>query len=144
MSVNWNCSNLLYCISENPMKWWMGYALCKSSFSTDYCDWKVTVIQQIPLKTSCIEYQQNCEIVHGMHGEVHLQPYINEVLLWIIMSENWNCPQTFNFRNIFGTIHEIPEKVHLCSYANQNLLWTSMAVNRCCMNYKTSLQRFRL
>lgn len=144
MSVNWNCSNLLYHIQENPMKWCMGYALCKSSFSVDYCGWKVTVKQQISLEISCIEYQQNCETIHGMNGEVHLWPYINQVLLWINMSENQNCLLTFDFRNIFRTIHEIHEKVYVCPYANRSLLWTSMAENWYCMTRSHKYDHSRL
>lgn len=49
-----------------------GVCLCKSSFNTDYCGWKVTLNQQISMEISCIQYQQNCETVNGMHGEVHL------------------------------------------------------------------------
>jgi hypothetical protein len=37
-------------------------------------------------------------MVYGLHGKVHLWPYINQTLLQLIMAENQNWLKTFSGR----------------------------------------------
>lgn len=57
---------------------------------------KVGIVQQVLVKVYRIKYQQYCEIIYGIHGSVHLCPYIKQSLLWINMAESSSFSTVFS------------------------------------------------
>jgi hypothetical protein len=43
-----------------------------------------------------------CQTTYAIHGQIHLEPYVNEGSLWINMAENRKCPKKFRESPPYG------------------------------------------